>query len=124
MISTGVSISYRAPVRACYPALVRRKIVGFCLLLLGSEIFGIVAGDRFFHLCLQMIPPAFLTGFNRGTTHAAFVTYGVVLGGAIFVWSVALLGVGRFWGARVSRQAGRAAESRAAGTKKDSSPDA
>ena len=72
-----------------------KKIAGLVLLLVGSAAIGLAAGDRFYHLCLQMVAPAFLSSFNRGTARVAFATYGAILGVVVFAWSLAVLGLGR-----------------------------
>ncbi len=70
-----------------------RKLVGLIILLVGSEVFGIICGNLFFGLFIETVPPAVITTFNRGTAHAAFVSYGLAVGFFIFVWAlVAVLG--------------------------------
>jgi len=80
----------------CYSGrMTPRKITLIVLLLLGAEAIGLVAGDMFYRLCLQLVPPAFLTGFNRGAARVAFTTYGAILGVVVFAWSLTILGLGR-----------------------------
>lgn len=77
----------------------RNKIVGLLLLLLGSEALGVLFGNLFFRLFNQTVPPAVLTSFNKGTAHAAFLLYGLLIGLFIFIWGVvAILGSRVFQG--------------------------
>jgi len=77
----------------------RRAWIGLLVLLIGSEIIGILLGHIFFGLFNKTVPPAVLTSFNKGTAYAAFLAYGIGAGAFIFLW--ALLGV---YGARFFRR--------------------
>lgn len=72
-----------------------KTIIRILVPLIGSEVLGVLAADRFFRLFLQTVPPAVLTSFNRGTAHAAFIVYGILLGLVIFGWSLAVVGMSR-----------------------------
>jgi hypothetical protein len=77
----------------------RSKLVGLLVLLLGSEALGVVFGNLFFRLFNHTVPPAVLTSFNKGTAHAAFLLYGLLVGFFIFVWGiVAVMGSRAFRG--------------------------
>ena len=65
-----------------------KRVIGVILLLVGSVAIGALAGDRFFSLFVKTVPPAVLTSFNKGTAHGAFIVYGLVLGGGIFLWTL------------------------------------
>jgi hypothetical protein len=84
-------------------------------MLVGSEILGVVAGDQFFRLFLETVPAVVLTNFNRGTAHAAFITYGVGLGLVIFAWSLGLWGLDRLLGLARGLKTARAQKTPGAG---------
>lgn len=65
-----------------------KRVIGLVLLLVGSVAIGALAGDRFFSLFVKTVPPAVLTSFNKGTAHGAFIVYGLVFGGGIFLWTL------------------------------------
>jgi hypothetical protein len=71
-----------------------RTVLGVIILLIGSIALGAIVGDRFFNLFTKTVPPAVLTSFNRGTAHGAFIAYGLILGVAIFAWSIAVVFIG------------------------------
>jgi hypothetical protein len=73
------------------------KLVGVIVLLVGSVAIGVVTGNIFFRLFTTTVPPAVLTSFNKGTAHAAFITYGLVFGLAIFVWALVVVFCSRFF---------------------------
>jgi hypothetical protein len=74
-----------------------KRIVGLIILLVVCEGIGIVMGNTFFGLFEQTVPPAVLTSFNKGTAHAAFVTYGVGAGAVVFVVSIASIAGARLF---------------------------
>lgn len=81
------------------------KLVGVIILLVGSVAIGALSGNIFFKLFTNTVPPAVLTSFNKGTAHAAFITYGLGLGLCIFAWGlIAVFGSRFFQGNR--RQSG------------------
>jgi hypothetical protein len=73
---------------------------GLVLLLIGSLAIGILVGEMFHRLFLSTVPPAVLSGFNRGATHAAHIFYGAVAGLVIFVWAVLAAGLAPLFGSR------------------------
>jgi len=77
------------------------KLVGVVILLVGSVAIGAIFGNIFFRLFTTTVPPAVLTSFNKGTAHAAFITYGIGLGLCIFAWGlIAVFGSRFFQGKR------------------------
>jgi hypothetical protein len=66
----------------------KSKTVGLIILLVVCEVIGVAVGQLFFGLFTQTVPPAVLTSFNKGTAHAAFITYGLGVGVVICVMSV------------------------------------
>jgi hypothetical protein len=83
------------------------KLVGVIILLVGSVAIGALWGNVFFRLFTDTVPPAVLTSFNKGTAHAAFITYGVGAGITMFVWAlVAIFGSRFFGGSKLTAQAG------------------
>lgn len=66
----------------------RNRLIGLLVLLIGSEVLGILFGNIFFRLFNHTVPPAVLTSFNKGTAHAAFLVYGLGAGFIVFLWGV------------------------------------
>lgn len=64
---------------------------------LASVLVGVGAGQWFFGVFDQVVPPAVTTSFNRSAAHGYFLIHGVVLGVVIGLW-----GVVAFWLARVA----------------------
>jgi ABC-type Na+ efflux pump permease subunit len=77
-----------------------RTVIGVILLLIGSAVIGAVTGDRFFSLFTKTVPPAVLTSFNKSTAHGAFIVYGMVLGGVIFLWTLVAILIAPVFGRR------------------------
>jgi len=75
----------------------KRMILGLLLMLIGSVAVGILSGNWYFHLFRQTVPPAVLTSFNQATAHGAFLLYGFVIGAVIFLWSLLVLALARFF---------------------------
>ena len=65
-----------------------KRTWGLVLLLLGSEILGLLAAEWFYRLFLKTVPPLALSSFNQSAAHLGFLVYGVVTGLAIFAWSL------------------------------------
>ena len=62
--------------------------IGLLLLLVGSEAIGLALGEWFSRLFKQAMPPAAVSAFNQGTTHAAYLVYGALAGLVIFAWAL------------------------------------
>ena len=73
------------------------KLVGVIILLAGSVAIGAIFGNVFFRLFTTTVPPAVLTSFNKGTAHAAFITYGLGLGLCVFLWGLVVVICARFF---------------------------
>jgi hypothetical protein len=85
----------------------KNRLVGLLVLLVGSEVLGVLFGNLFFRLFNHTVPPAVLTSFNKSTAHAAFLAYGLLAGLIVFLWGlVAIAGSKIFRGK--SKQAGQA----------------
>ena len=65
-----------------------RKLWGFILLLLGSELIGLLLGEWFYRLFVKTVPPLAMSTFNQGAAHVAFVFYGAIAGLLVFGWSL------------------------------------
>ena len=78
----------------------KRYLPGLITLLVLSEALGFVTGNIFFRLYNQTVPPAMLTNFNKGTAHAAFLSYGLGLGFVMFLWGLLTLAGSRFFRTR------------------------
>ena len=74
-----------------------KRFVGIGLLAVGSLVMGIMAGNYAFRLFDKTVPPAVITDLVRGGAHAAYVSFGVVLGVVVFLWSMAVAFLARFF---------------------------
>jgi hypothetical protein len=73
---------------------------GLILLLLGSLGIGVLMGEVFHRLFLSTVPPAMLSGFNKGTAHFFHIAYGIGAGVVIFVWAVLAAGLAPLFGTK------------------------
>jgi hypothetical protein len=64
-----------------------RKYAGLLVLLVGSELLGMLLGHWFYSLFLKTVPPLALSSFNAGAAHMAFIWYGLGAGFALFLWA-------------------------------------
>lgn len=76
----------------------KRYLPGLVVLLVASVALGLLMGNVFFGLFNDTVPPAVLTSFNKGTAHAAFLTYGVGAGLVMFLWALLAIGGSRVVG--------------------------
>jgi len=65
-----------------------RRSVGVILLAVCSLALGVLAGLQYFHLFEITVPPAVLTDFIKSTARWAYITYGLITAGLLFVWSL------------------------------------
>jgi hypothetical protein len=65
-----------------------RRLVGIILLLVGSEILGLLAGQQFFRLMDSWVPPAVITDLSRSSARALYLMGGLGLGFVVFLWSL------------------------------------
>jgi hypothetical protein len=80
-----------------------RKLAGLVLLLLGSEILGIVASRYASRIFDSSIPPSGIADLGRAAAHGTFFGYGVVLGLAIFAWALVAVWLARFFSGGAAR---------------------
>jgi len=62
-----------------------RRAVGILLLLLGSELLGLLSGHWYFGVFTSTVPPAVVTDFNRSAAYGLFLFRGLLLGLGIFL---------------------------------------
>lgn len=74
-----------------------RRAWGIVILIVLSEVFGLLAANWFFGLYDRTVPPAMVTAFNRSTAHGAFLFQGLILGLIIAIWSLAVLLLATFF---------------------------
>lgn len=74
-----------------------KRTIGLVLLLIGSLAIGYAAGQRFFSIFDGTVPKGSMTDLVRAGAHAAYVTAGLVFGGAIFVWAALAAFLARFF---------------------------
>ena len=64
-----------------------RRTLGILMLLVGSEVLGLLSGYWYFGIFNKTVPPAVVTEFNRSAAYALFLVRGLVLGLGLFLWS-------------------------------------
>ena len=62
--------------------------IGVILLAVGSVVLGIIAGQLNYSLFKSAIPPVAMSQLNQVTAKGAALTYGLISGVALFVWSL------------------------------------
>lgn len=65
-----------------------RSRVGVLVYLVVSVLLGLGAGEWFFRLFDQVVPPAVTTAFNRTAAHGYFIFNGALLGLIAFFWGL------------------------------------
>ena len=80
-----------------------RKTLGLILLLIGSEILGLLLGEWFFRLFVRTVPPLAMSSFNQGAAHAAFTFYGALAGLVFVAWGLVAAMVSPFFRTRDPR---------------------
>ena len=75
----------------------KRHLPALAVLLVLSEVVGLLIGHVFFRLFDKTVPPAMLTSFNKGTAHAAFLIYGLGTGLVLFLWGLLAVVGGRLF---------------------------
>jgi len=78
------------------------RLIGIGLLLIGSEIVGIFAGNAFYRLFLKSVPPMSMSELNAGAARGAFIFYGVILGVLIAALALVAVGLSRFFRPRAA----------------------
>lgn len=66
------------------------------LLLVVSEVLGVLLGEFGFRLFKQTLPKAVVSDFSVAAAHGAFVFWGIVVGLGLFAWSLVAALLGRF----------------------------
>lgn len=66
------------------------------VLLVVSEVLGVLLGEFGFRLFQQTLPKAVVSDFSVTAAHGAFVFWGVVVGLGLFAWSLVAALLGRF----------------------------
>ncbi len=62
-----------------------RRTVGILLLLVASEVLGVLSGHWYFGVYNRTVPPAMVTEFNSSAAHVLFLWRGLLLGLGIFL---------------------------------------
>ena len=78
------------------------RMIGIVLLIVASEILGILTGSWFHRLFLKSVPPLSMSQLNQSAAHGAFLFYGALLGVAIAAFSLAAIVLSRFFRPRGS----------------------
>ena len=73
-----------------------RKSIGLLILLVASELLGLLLGQWFYSLFIKTLPPLALSSFNQGTAHVAFLVYGSIAGVAVFFLALLSAMLSRF----------------------------
>jgi hypothetical protein len=64
------------------------RTLGMILLLAGSIVLGLIAGQLNWTLFKKAIPPTMVSELNQVTARAAAITYGLLTGAALFLWGI------------------------------------
>lgn len=73
------------------------RMIGIALLVVGSEILGVLTGAWFHRLFLKSVPPLSMSQLNQSAAHGAFLFYGGLLGIAIAAFSLVAIVLSRFF---------------------------
>ena len=73
----------------------KSKGVMMIVLLVLSEVIGVIVGELFHRLYVHAVPPALASSLNMGAAHVAHITYGAGVGLVMFAWALLWMGVGR-----------------------------
>lgn len=65
-----------------------RRGIGILLLLACGLLLGLTAGEVFFRLFLETIPPLAVSSFGTSAAHFAYLSYGVGWGLVFFGWGL------------------------------------
>jgi hypothetical protein len=65
-----------------------RRTLGLILLLAGSVVLGLIAGQLNWTLFRKAIPPTAVSELNQVTARGAAFTYGLFTGAALFLWGL------------------------------------
>jgi len=74
-----------------------KRMLGLALSLIVSMGIGILAAQQFFRLFDKTVPAGSMTDLVRAGTHTAYIGTGIVLGVAIFAWTVLAIWLGQFF---------------------------
>lgn len=66
----------------------KRRTFGLLLLLVGSGVLGIIAGQWNWSLFKKAIPPTAVSELNHVTARGVAYTYGALTGALLFVWGL------------------------------------
>jgi hypothetical protein len=65
-----------------------RRTIGVLLLLVGSEMLGVLSGHWYFGIFTKTVPSAVVTEFNRTAAYGYFLWRGLLLGFILFLWTL------------------------------------
>jgi len=65
-----------------------RRTIGVLLLLVGSEMLGVLSGHWYFGIFTKTVPSAVVTEFNRTAAYGYFLWRGLLLGLVLFLWTI------------------------------------
>jgi hypothetical protein len=66
----------------------KSRTLGIILLLVGSIVLGLIAGQLNWNLFKKAIPPTMTSELNLVTAKGAAFTYGLLTGVALFLWGL------------------------------------
>jgi hypothetical protein len=79
-----------------------KRAIGIVLLLLGSLLIGLSAGQRFFWIFDKTVPQGAMTDLVRAGTHGTYLLSGALFGVVVFVWALLVAVSARFFGGAAS----------------------
>jgi hypothetical protein len=74
-----------------------KRAIGVVLLLIGSLLIGLSAGQRFFWIFDKTVPQGAMTDLVRTGTHGTYLLSGALFGVVVFVWALVVAASARFF---------------------------
>lgn len=74
-----------------------RRAIGLVLLLIGSVLIGLSAGQRFFWIFDKTVPQGAMTDLVRAGTHGTYLLSGAFFGVVVFLWALLVAFSARFF---------------------------
>jgi hypothetical protein len=79
-----------------------KKMIGLALSLIVSVGIGLLAGQKFYGIFANTVPPGCVSNALLVTAHGAYIGLGAVLGVVIFGWTAAAAWLAKFFPASAS----------------------
>ena len=74
-----------------------KRMIGLVLSLVVSVGIGLLAGQKFYAIFANTVPPGCVSNALLVTAHGAYIGLGAILGVVIFAWTVAAAWLAKFF---------------------------